>query len=153
MDFFLAKKRKYCSYDSSKSLREATLHWKFILIITTNKLCFLSELKISWKAVFTLRGRSQNLKEILQNFTEIFNIGDVTANDIIQRNQYCKEKKINLSFIVITDIKLASSLRKDSEFCFSFLWQEHYHSKIPGAWLCVYVSIAVLFWQKVHGAL
>ena len=25
------------------------------------------------------------------------------------------------------------------EFCFSFLWQEHIHSKISGAWLCVYV--------------
>ena len=41
-------------------------------------------------------------------FTEVFNIDDVTANDVIQRNQHRKEKKINLSSIVITDIKLAS---------------------------------------------
>ena len=55
------------------------------------------------------------------------------------------KKKINLSSIVVTDIKLASYLKKDLEFCFSFLLQEHYHSKIPDAWLCVYVSITVLF--------
>ena len=36
------------------------------------------------------QGRSQNLKEVPQNFTEVFNIDDVTAND---RNQHCKEKK------------------------------------------------------------
>ena len=33
------------------------------------------------------RGRSQNLKEVPQNFTEIFNVNDVAANDVIQRNQ------------------------------------------------------------------
>ena len=38
-------------------------------------------------------------------------------------------------------------------FGFSFLWQEYYDSKIPGTWLCVYVSITVLLWQNVHGAL
>ena len=27
------------------------------------------------------QGRSQNLKEVPQNFTEVFNIDDVTAND------------------------------------------------------------------------
>ena len=37
----------------------------------------------------------------------IFNIADVTANYIIQRKQHPKEKK-NLSFIVITDVKLSS---------------------------------------------
>ena len=68
--------------------------------------------------------RSQNLKEIPQNFTEVFNIDDVTAKDVKQRNQHSKEKKI--------------------EF-FSFLWQKSCHSTIPGAWLCVYVSITVLF--------
>ena len=50
------------------------------------------------------QGRSQNLKEVPQNF----NIDDVAANDAIQRNQHHKEKKINLSSIVITDVKLAS---------------------------------------------
>ena len=54
------------------------------------------------------QGRSQNLKELPQNFTEVFNIDDVTANDVIQRNQHRKEKKKILSSIVITDVKLAS---------------------------------------------
>ena len=42
------------------------------------------------------QGRSQNLKEVPQNSTEVFNIDDVTSNDIIQINQYRKEK--NLEF-------------------------------------------------------
>ena len=54
------------------------------------------------------QGRSQNLKEVPLNFTEVFNIDDVTANDVIQRNQHRKGKQINLSYIVITDVKLAS---------------------------------------------
>ena len=37
--------------------------------------------------------RSQNLKEVPQNFTEIVNIDDVTANDVIQRNQHRKKNK------------------------------------------------------------
>ena len=40
-----------------------------------------------------IQGRSQNLKEVPQNFTEVFNIDDVTANDVIQRNEHPKEKK------------------------------------------------------------
>ena len=52
-------------------------------------------------------GCSQNLKEVPQNFTEVFNTDDA-ANDVIQRNKHRKEKKINLSSIVITDVKLAS---------------------------------------------
>ena len=52
-------------------------------------------------------GCSQNFKEVPQNFTEVFNIDDA-ANDVIQRNKHRKEKKINLSSIVITDVKLAS---------------------------------------------
>ena len=51
--------------------------------------------------------RSHDLKEVLQNFMENFNIDDVTANDVIQRNQHRQEKKISLSSIVITDAKLA----------------------------------------------
>ena len=54
------------------------------------------------------QGRSQNLKEVPQNFTEVVNIDDVTDNDVIQRKQHLKEKKIDLSSIVITDVKLAS---------------------------------------------
>ena len=53
------------------------------------------------------QGRSHNLKEVPQNFTEVFNINGVTANDVIQRNQHRQEKKINLSSILITDVKLA----------------------------------------------
>ena len=39
------------------------------------------------------QGRSQNLKEVTQTFTEVFNIDDVTANGVIQGNHYHKEKK------------------------------------------------------------
>ena len=39
------------------------------------------------------QGRSQNLREVPQNFTEVFNIDDVTTNDVMQRNQHRKEKK------------------------------------------------------------
>ena len=39
------------------------------------------------------QGRSQNLKEVPQNFRDVFDIDDLTANDIIQRNQHRKEKK------------------------------------------------------------
>ena len=47
--------------------------------------------------------RSQNLKEVPQNFKQVFNIDDVTAN-----STNIAKKKINLSSIVITDVKLAS---------------------------------------------
>ena len=57
-----------------------------------------------WHGCMSKQGRSQKLKEVPQNFTEVFNIDDITANDVIQRNQHCKEK-INLSSIVITDVK------------------------------------------------
>ena len=66
------------------------------------------------------QGRSQKLKEVPQNFTEVFKISDVTANNFTQRNQHRKEKKINLSSIVITDVK--------SAFLFFFSVAEHYHS-------------------------
>ena len=42
--------------------------------------------------------RSHDLKEVLQNFMENFNIDDVTANDVIQRNQHRQEKKNKLEF-------------------------------------------------------
>ena len=40
-----------------------------------------------------LQRRSQNIKEVPQNFTEVFKIGDV-----IQRNQHRKEKNNKLEF-------------------------------------------------------
>ena len=40
-----------------------------------------------------IQGRSQNLREVPQNFKKVFIIDDVTANDAIQRNQYRKVKK------------------------------------------------------------
>ena len=49
-----------------------------------------------------------NLKKVPQNFTDVFYIDDVTANDAIQRNQHHKEKKINLSSTVIAHVKLES---------------------------------------------
>ena len=39
-----------------------------------------------------IHGRSQNLKEVPQNFTEVFNIDYDTANDVVQRNQHCTKK-------------------------------------------------------------
>ena len=39
------------------------------------------------------QGRTQNLKEVPQNYTEVFNIHDVTTNDTIEKNQPRKEKK------------------------------------------------------------
>ena len=45
-----------------------------------------------------LQGRSQNLKEVPQNFTEVFNIDGVTSNDAIKRNQHRKEKKSKFEF-------------------------------------------------------
>ena len=36
--------------------------------------------------------RSQNLKEVPQNFKEVFNVGDVIASDVMRRNQHRKEK-------------------------------------------------------------
>ena len=38
-----------------------------------------------------IQGRSQNLKEVPQNFTEVFNIDDVTAND--RETNIAKKKK------------------------------------------------------------
>ena len=37
--------------------------------------------------------RGQNLKDVPQRFTEVFNIDDVISNDVIQRNQHREEKK------------------------------------------------------------
>ena len=39
------------------------------------------------------QGCSQNLEKVPQNFKEVFNIDDVIAKDVIQRNQHRKEKK------------------------------------------------------------
>ena len=44
------------------------------------------------KKTLAVQGLIQNLKEVPQNFTKVFNIDDVTANDVIQRNQHRKEK-------------------------------------------------------------
>ena len=80
----------------------------------------------TWKEVLGRKRygqwRSHNLKAVPQNFTEVFNIDNVTLDDAIQRK----------------------STSQRIEF-FPFLWQKHCHSKIPGAWLCMYVSITVLF--------
>ena len=37
------------------------------------------------------QGLSQNLKETPQDFTKVFNTEDVTTNEVIKRNQYCKK--------------------------------------------------------------
>ena len=40
----------------------------------------------------------KNSKEVPQNFTDVLNMDDVTANDVKQRNQHRKEKKNKLKF-------------------------------------------------------
>ena len=55
-----------------------------------------------------IQGRSQNLKDVPQNFTGVFNIYDVTAKTSYRETNVAKQKKIILSSIVITDVKLAS---------------------------------------------
>ena len=40
----------------------------------------------------------ENSKEVPQNFTDVLNMDDVTANDVKQRNQHRKEKKNKLEF-------------------------------------------------------
>ena len=42
---------------------------------------------------YSFQGRSQKLNEVPQNFTAVFNMDDVTARDVIQRNQHRNEKK------------------------------------------------------------
>ena len=64
--------------------------------------------KLAFSNLTGKQRRSQNLKEVLQNFMKVFSIDDVRANEVIQRNQHRKEKKTNLSSKVITDVKLAS---------------------------------------------
>ena len=54
-------------------------------------------------------------------------------------------RETNIPKKKITDVKLASKLKKDSKFCFSILPQEHCHRKSPGAWLWEYVNFTVLF--------
>ena len=62
---------------------------------------------------------NQNLKEVPQYVTVVFNIGDITSKTSYRETNITK-KKINLSSIVITDAKLALELKKDLEFCFHF---------------------------------
>ena len=45
------------------------------------------------KQTLGIQGRSQNLKEVPQNFTEVFNIDDVTANDVYRETNIAKKKK------------------------------------------------------------
>ena len=55
-----------------------------------------------------VQGHGQNLKEVPQRSTEVFNIDDIIANEVMQRNKHREEKKNNLNCIVITDVKSAS---------------------------------------------
>ena len=43
----------------------------------------------------SLQERSQNLKEVAQNFMKVFNVNDAAANDLIQKlkKKIAKEKK------------------------------------------------------------
>ena len=55
-----------------------------------------------------VQGHGHNLKEVPQRSTEVFNIDDIIANEVMQRNQHREKKKKNLNSIVITDVKSAS---------------------------------------------
>ena len=55
-----------------------------------------------------VQGHGQNLKEVPQRSTEVFNIDDIIANEVMQRNQHREKKKKNLNSIVITEVKSAS---------------------------------------------
>ena len=52
------------------------------------------EVLVKRRCKYYFQGRRQNLKDVPQNFTEVFNITDVTANGVIRRNQHRKEKKL-----------------------------------------------------------
>ena len=41
-----------------------------------------------------VQGHGHNLKEVPQRSTEVFNIDDIIANEVMQRNQHREEKKI-----------------------------------------------------------
>ena len=53
-----------------------------------------------WFKCLCQQGRSQDLKEVPQNFTEFFNIAAVTGNDVRKSNQNRKEnrKKFELPY-------------------------------------------------------
>ena len=63
-------------------MRRLTLYFSFFL----SKVCHV-------QADYKTHGHSQNLKEVPQDFADVFNIDHVIANDIIHRNQQHKEKK------------------------------------------------------------
>ena len=59
----------------------------------------MAALKIweNYEVINKAQGRSHNLKKVPQNFSEVLNVGDVTANDVMQRKQHHKEKKFHSS--------------------------------------------------------
>ena len=86
MDFFLLRNGNTALMIYGRVVKEATLYynsqsvWKFLLVTTTEKLCFLSELKISWKLVFTahkMKGLSLIVKlesSLTKNLTNDLNV-------------------------------------------------------------------------------
>ena len=64
------------------------------------------------------QGRSQNLKAVSQNFMEVSKVDDVTANEVIQKNQHLlRKEKLQIShcnhycLINIFSIKLMKKTR------------------------------------------
>ena len=51
-----------------------------------------------------MKGRSQNLKEVPQNFMEVSKVDDVTANDVVEKKQHLLRKKTYRFPIVITTV-------------------------------------------------
>ena len=68
-------------------------HWTFTCFSKNDHTFpqFFSKL-ISIGCLSLIQGRSQNLKEVPQSFTEVFYVDDVNSSDIMRRNQYRKEK-------------------------------------------------------------
>ena len=42
------------------------------------------------------QGRSQNLKEVPQNFMEVFNVDDAIANDVNRKPNIAKKNKLEV---------------------------------------------------------
>ena len=72
MGFFLLRNGGTVLMIHGGGVKEATFHYnsltvcKFLLVIASKELCFLSELKISWKVVFTAH-RMKDLSQIVKS--------------------------------------------------------------------------------------
>ena len=75
---------------------------------------------------YKIRGATKIFKKYLKISRKFLTLTTSQLMTPYRETNIAKKKK-NLSSIVIAHVKLASQLKKESEFGFSFLWQEHYH--------------------------